>query len=88
MRSSAVTPTVHPRRVAWPTIWSMVWMLFGRRTRGIDSMSSTDLSSFMPMGGTFSLSMPSSSAANSASVLVSTAFTSGFLSVMMRIPVA
>ena len=39
-RSSAVMPIVQPSRDAWPTTWSSVCTDFGRRMRGIASMSS------------------------------------------------
>src|SRR3569832_5078 len=47
-------PTVHPRRAAMLTIWSVVWTAFGRRIFGIASMSSTRANSFMPITVVFS----------------------------------
>src|SRR5437868_787775 len=47
-RSSAVMPMVQPSRAAWPTTWSSVWIDFGRRMRGIASISSRCSNSFMP----------------------------------------
>src|SRR5471030_2727587 len=49
-RSARVMPTVHPRRDAWATIWSVVWIDCGRRMRGIASISSTVSKSFIPNG--------------------------------------
>ncbi len=49
-RSSTVIPTVQLSRHAIPTIWSVVWMSFGRRILGMASISSRVSNIFMPMG--------------------------------------
>ncbi len=43
-------PTVQFSREAIDTIWSAVWMSFGRRIRSIASISSTVSKSFIPIG--------------------------------------
>ena len=65
-RSAMVTPTVQFSRQAMPTIWSVVWMALGRRTRGTASMSATVSNSFMPMGVVRSRSTACSRASSSS----------------------
>ena len=43
-------PTVHPLPAAWPTIWSVVWIAFGRRIFGTASISATVANRFIPIG--------------------------------------
>ena len=49
-KSSTVAPTVQPMRAAMPTIWSIVWICWGRRILGIASISALVAKRFMPMG--------------------------------------
>src|SRR3569832_149383 len=66
-------PTVHPRRAAMLTIWSVVWTAFGRRIFGIASMSSTRANRFMPITVVFSRNRVMRSATRAARSIVSAA---------------